>query len=212
MQNTADFRLAIGHHVNGLPAAGRAGGFVLAKVDAANQLAHHQKVDAGGAYLGPQGAGVGQGGQQAGGPQVGKQAHALADAQKALLGALVARQALPLGAAHRAQQHGIAGQAHRQGLVGQGVAHGVYGGAAHQHLAGVEAMAKPPLHGVQRAQRLLYNFGANAVPTNNRNAFFHWFAPLKNTHPKNRYYSGNIQNKLVFYNNLIIKCLFLFAK
>ena len=173
-----DLMLRVGHDVGGDLLAVDSLGLVLAEVHAADQLAHHDEVNALGHDGGLQGAGVGQLGPQLGGAVVGVQAHAGAQVQQAAFRALGALHAFPFGAAHGAQQHTVAGQALVQLSLGQRLAPLVNGAAAHVHLGVGEGVAVLFGDLVQHANGLAHDLGADAVAADDSNVLVHWFVLL----------------------------------
>ena len=170
-----DLVLGVGHGVDGLLlAVFQRVGLVIAEVHAADQLTHDDEVDALRHDLRLQGAGRGQLGPDLGRAVVGVQAHAGAQAQQALLRALLTGQALPLGAAHGTQQDAVGGQALVQLVLGQRVAVLVNGFAAHGSVGVVEGVAVLFGHLVKHADGLLDDLRAGAVAPDDSNVLFHW--------------------------------------
>ena len=175
--NALDLVLRVGHAVNRNFFAVLLNGFVLAKIHAANQLTHHNKVDAFVHDLFLQRGSIRQLGPDPGRAVVGVQAHPGAQAQQAFFRALVTGHALPLGAANGAKQNGIRGQALVQLALGQGIAKLVNGFAAHVSAGVGKGVAKLFSNVVQHAHCLGHNLRAGAVAINQGNVFLHLTFP-----------------------------------
>ncbi len=151
---------------------------MLPEVDAADQLAHHNKVNAFFHDGGLQGRGVRQLGPDFGRAVVGVKPHAGPEPQEALFRPLVTGQALPLGAADGPQQHAVALQALVQFRLGQGIPVGVDGLAAHQDFRIGKGVAKFLSHRVQHPQGLGDDLRAGAVAVDHRDILLHTAASL----------------------------------
>ena len=173
-----DLVLGIGHGVHGDLLAVFLVGPVLPEVDAADQLAHHNKVNAFFHDGGLQGRGVRQLGPDFGRAVVGVKPHAGPEPQEALFRPLVTGQALPLGAADGSQQHAVALQALVQFRLGQGVPVGVDGLAAHQDFRIGKGVAEFLSHRVQHPQGLGDDLRAGAVAVDHRDILLHTAASL----------------------------------
>ena len=146
---------------------------MLAKVDAANQLTHNDKVNAlvhNGLF---QRGGIRQLGPDLGRAVVGVQSHAGTQAQQALLRALVAGQALPLGAADGPQQDAVGVLALFQFRSGQRVAEFINGLAAHVGAGIRKRMAVLFCNFIQHAHRLGHDLRAGTVTVDQSNVFLH---------------------------------------
>jgi hypothetical protein len=145
---------------------------LVAEVDAARELAHHQQV---GAFddLSPQRAGVVERRQRAHGPQVRVQAQALAQAEQALLGPWrIGIRGVPLRAADRGQQDRVGALAGGQDGVGQRGAVGVDRGAAERVLFVAEVA-----DGVEDRQGGREDLGADPVAGQGDDAVGHGGGP-----------------------------------
>ena len=168
-----DLVLGVGHDVDGDFFAVLFKGLVLAKIDAADQLAHDDKVDAFGDDLVLERAGGRQLRPDLGRAAVGVQPHAGAQAQQAFFGAFVAGQPLPFGAADGAQQHAVGRFAFFQFRFGQRVAEFVDGFAAHVGAGVGEGMAVFGGDLIQHAHSLGDDLGAGAVAVDQGDVFLH---------------------------------------
>src|SRR5699024_5346266 len=171
--DTLDLVLRVGHGVHGDLLAVFLIGLVLAEVNAADEFPHHDKVDPLFHDLGFQRAGRRQLGPDFSRAAVGVEAHARAQAQQALLGALVAGQALPLGAAHRPQQHAVGSFALFQFRGGQRVAELVDGFPAHAGAGVSEGVAVFGGDLVQHAHGLGDDLGARTIPVDQGDILVH---------------------------------------
>ena len=170
----ADFAFGVAQLVNGngLPVFGD--GFVLAEVDAADELPDNEKVDAPLYNLRLQGRGGGQLRPDFRRAVVAVDPHADTQPEKPLFGPLGAGNAVPLGAANRTQKDGIGGQAFIQHFLGQRVAVAVDGIAAHGNLGIGKFMAEDFGNPVKNGLGLGYNFRADAVAGNQCDVFRHF--------------------------------------
>ena len=169
--------LLIGHDIVSGHFAVLFPGLVLAEVGAADQLTHHQEVDALLHDFGAQGAGVLQLGDHLGGAQVGVQLHAGTQGQQALLGTDGGIDGIPLGAADGRQQSAVAGQAGGKAALRQGHAEGVDGVAAHGSFLINKGMTELGGNRIQNRDGLSHDFGADAVTPDDCNSLFHGRSP-----------------------------------
>ena len=146
---------------------------MLAEVHAADELPDHHEVDALRRDVRPEGAGGGKVGEHPGGPDIRIQAHGGAELQKSPLGAVGGGLGVPLWPPHRPQQHAVGAQAGFQAGIRQGHAEGVNGAAAHGGLLIGEGMSEFLRHGVQHADGLAYDLGADSVAPDDGNGLVH---------------------------------------
>ena len=168
-----DLMLRVRHRVDGDLLTVLLNGLMLAKVDAADQFTHDDKVDAlvhDGLF---QRGGIRQLGPDLGRAVVGVQAHARAQAQQALLGATVAGHALPLGTADGTQQHAVGLFALFQLGSRQWIAEFIDGFAAHVSAGVAKGVAVLGSDLVQHAHRLGHDLRAGAVAVDQGNVFIH---------------------------------------
>ena len=155
--------LGVAHGVLGDDAAGcLAASAGLGVVQAAGKLAHHHHVHAF-QHACLQGAGVGQPGVDLDRADVGEDAHVGADVQQALLRAHGGVGVVPLGAADGAEEHGVVVARHGAHLVGEGDAVLVDGDAADVAVGQVEAVSEGAADGLEGADALAGDLGADAV-------------------------------------------------
>ena len=134
----------------------------LGVVEAAGELADHDHVDAF-EDAGLEGAGVGEPRVYLDGADVGENAHVGADVEQALLGAHGGVGVVPLWAADGAEEHGVVVAGHGADVIGEGDAVLVDGDAADVPVGQVEAVAEGPAGGLEGADALIGDLGANAV-------------------------------------------------
>ena len=163
-------------HGHRLPVFGD--GFVLAEVNAADQLSYNDKVNALFHNLGLQRRGRGQLRPDFRGAVVAVNAHTGAQAQKPFFRAQIPRNVVPLGAAHRAQENAVGSKALFQHFPGQRVAKPVDGAAAHVHIRVGKAVAVKLCDFVQDTHGLRHDLGADAVAADHRNFPVHGVTPL----------------------------------
>ena len=146
---------------------------MLAEVDAADQLAYDDEVDAlidDGLF---QRGGIGQLGPDFSRAVVGVQAHAGAQPQQALFGAFFAGQSLPLGTADGTQQDTVSVFAFFQFGFRQRVTEFVDGLAAHVGAGIGKGMAVSGRDFIQDTHRLGHDLRAGAVAVDQGDVFLH---------------------------------------
>ncbi len=134
-----DLVLRVAHGVDGL-AGVLVPGARLAEVEAAEELAHEEDVDALG-DLGAQRRVVGERGEGETGAKVRVAAEDLADLQQAGLGAFVGREVIELVVADRAEENGIGVERDVDGLLRQRRSFGGDGNAADEGFGELEVDA-----------------------------------------------------------------------
>ena len=145
--------------------------FGFAKIDAAGEFADAEDIEAIGDEFLFDGRGMGQGRQADAGPEVGEQAEVLAQRQqRAAFRLEVRRQRLPLRATYRAEQNRRRGFASSHRRRWQRMPGGVDRGPADQVMAAGDGKSELGGGGVEDAQGLGHDFGANAVAGENRDA------------------------------------------
>ena len=134
----------------------------LAEVEAAEELAHEEDVDALG-DLGAQRRVVAERGEGEAGAEVRVAAEHLADLQQAGFGALVRREVIELVVADGAEEDGVGVERDVDGLLGQRCAFGSDRDAADESFGEGEVVAAELGDGLEDVDGFAGDFGADAV-------------------------------------------------
>ena len=174
MHQTLNLVRAVAHHIGSFLLAVYFLGDMLAKIHAADQLAHDHQINAALYDLGLQRRSKRQLLKHTGRTHIGIQPHSRTQPQQTTLGTQLARQSIPLIAADSTQQHTVAGQTSGDGILGQRYAVLVDRAAAHIHFFIYELMAEFAADSIQHFQCLVHDLRPDTVALDNSNILFHY--------------------------------------
>ena len=160
-----DFRFFVNHRVegHGFPVF-LATALGLAEIDAARKFANAEHIEAVRNQLVFDGRSMNQRGQADSGTEIGEKAEVLAQRQQRAAFRLdIRRQIFPLGTTHRPEKDRIRLFAGADGFRGQGMPGGIDRGSTDLMFAAVYDKTGFFGDGIQHAQRLGHDFGADAV-------------------------------------------------